>query len=297
MEKTLPEIYAVVVNWNRKEDTIACLGWLSNQVGVIVHIVVVDNGSIDDPNPAIALSFPTAHFIKLAKNLGFAGGYNAGIRWAIDQGAEYIFIVNNDTLADKNLLLSLITNFREGVGIVGPAIFLAASPNELWSQGGHIDPILLEARDDHGRKKQLPLLPEERDFLSGCAMLIKREVFDQVGIFDERFFLYYEDMDFCLRVIKKGFHLLIVPQARLYHRVSQSSGGSNSPQERYFMAYSSAVYFKKHMRLWQMPLILIYRFTSAILWTLRLLIHNKIKSIIAYWKGLFNGWIRGTNLL
>jgi GT2 family glycosyltransferase len=151
--------------------------------------------------------------------------------------------------------------------------------------------MLCEMTGNHSRDKPLPVFPTERAFLSGCAMLIPRQVLDHVGVFDERFFMYYEDLDLCIRIGSAGYRLLLVPDAHLWHRVSQSSGGPNTPGERYHMARSSGIYFRKHMRGWRAPLILSYRSLSAMRWTVRLARQGNLRALIAYWRGLCQGWL------
>jgi GT2 family glycosyltransferase len=214
-----------------------------------------------------------------------------GIRAALSDGAELVFLVNNDTIAGPNLLSALAAQLDVEVGVLGPVIYYASDPHQIWSQGGQISPYLLEMTGDHGRGQPVPDEPSDREFLSGCAMLVRRAVFERAGLFDERFFMYYEDLDFCVRVRDQRFKLRLVPDASLWHKVSQSSGGSNSPQERYAMAYSSGVYFRKHMRSWRIPLILTYRLLSAFRWTARMTVNGSWHALRAYWRGLLNGWL------
>jgi GT2 family glycosyltransferase len=122
-------------------------------------------------------------------------------------------------------------------------------------------------------------------------MLIKRVVFEQIGFFDERFFMYYEDSDFSLRVRKAGFRMLIVPKARMWHSVSQSSQGSNSPNERYWMGRSSVLFFRKHIHDWRWFLIIPWRVGSTMKTTFQLLRRQKSASAKAYLKGTWEGMI------
>ncbi len=287
MNKT---IFVITVTWNGIQDTCECLDSLFLQDDVLLNIVVVDNGSTDDAILILRKKYPQVNVIRSESNLGFAGGFNLGIRYAITLGAEYLLIINNDTISNssmcKNLLLAME---NEEVAVTSPVIYYAQDPKRIWSAGGFIHPLLLEPRNSHNRRRELSDDPKKRTFLSGCCMLIKREVFEKVGLFDERFFVYYEDLDFCLRIAQNKFIMMIVPSAKLLHKVSLSSGGEFSPNERYYMAYSSCLYFRKHLSLRTMPIIVPYRVGSAILWTFRLIMKGKWKSLLEYWRGIWRG--------
>lgn len=283
-------IWIILLNWNRVNDTLECLASLRRQSISNFHVLVVDQNSSDGSQVQIAERFPEVKVLANHENSGFARGMNLGIRFALDRQAETILLLNNDTIAAPAMLELLLKHASSDHGIVAPAIFYADAPDTIWSTGGGIQPLLLEMTGDHGRNQQLPMQPVERDFLSGCAMLVRRAVFERVGIFDERFFMYYEDLDFCLRVRQAGYKLLLVPSAHLWHKVSQSSGGSNSPNERYQMARSSGLYFRKQMNWVNIVPIVGYRLLSALRWSVRLARQRQWESLRGYWRGLYDGW-------
>ncbi len=285
-----PIVYVVTLNWNRPDDTLACLASLRGQQGAFdLRLIVVDNGSTDDSVERIHAAFSAADLLEAGRNLGFGGGMNLGINYALERGAEYILLLNNDTLADSGLVEQLLCHVAPGVGMIAPAIFYAKAPKRIWSVGGGFSTVLLEATGNHGRGRPLPTESMERGFLAACALLVPRQVFERVGLFDERFFMYYEDLDFCLRVRQAGYRLLIAPQARLWHKVAVSSGGESSPAERYRMALSSVLYFRKHARGWRCGAIALFRFGSALKTTLRLLLRGEWAAACAYWRGLRDG--------
>lgn len=288
------KIAAITVNWNKPEVTCACIDLLLNQKNVLPHIILVDNGSTDDSIEFFRDKFSegAVELLELPHNVGFAGGYNAGIRAALDSLAEYILIINNDVEPSPDLIQLLLQAMDESVGVAAPAIYYYEKPTEIWSTGGDIHQLLLAPLDAHNRKANIASHPIQRTFLSGCVMLFKREVFDRVGCFDEQFFMYYEDLDLCLRINSAGIKMIVMPNAVAYHKVSLSSDGANTPFERYHSARSSGLYYRKHMvglyPLWIIP----YRLGSALLWTLRLLLQGKQQSLKAYWNGLVGGWLR-----
>lgn len=282
--------WIITVNWNREEDTRQCLQSFNNDDGILYNFLLVDNGSIDSSGDNLRREFPHVHIIRNEKNLGFAAGFNRGIEFALNHGADYLLLVNNDTEADPEMMKFLLSAISDdqNIGVLSPIIYYFNNKNKIWSQGGFINPILLE-KFQHQLSIKI-IEPSYRTFFTGCCLFLKKEVIEDVGLFDESFFLYYEDLDYSLRIMKKGIKMKVVPQAKIWHKVATSSGGSNSPQERYYMAKSSALYFKKHMNMWQTPLILLYRLGSAFLWTLKLLGSHQYRSCRFYWKGLFDGW-------
>jgi GT2 family glycosyltransferase len=292
--RDLPPITAIILNWNRREDTLACIASLYACGYPHLSIMLVDQASRDETSEAVAERFAGVEIIQSGGNLGFSRGMNLGIRHALDAEAENVLLLNNDTIVQPAMLERLTAHIGAGVGILAPAIFYADAPHRIWSTGGGMNSALFEITGNHGREEGLPPGPIDRDFVTGCAMLIPRHLFENVGLFDERFFMYYEDMDFCLRVRAAGYRIVLVPNAVLWHRVSQSSGGANSPGERYHMGLSSGLYFRKHMHGWRIPLIIGYRFLSALQWTGRLATAGKWRSLATYWRGLITGWLLGT---
>jgi GT2 family glycosyltransferase len=288
-----PLVYVITLTWNQQEDTLSCLESLTQMTYPHYRILLVDNGSADRTSEVVAERFPTVELIINDQNLGFQGGFNVGIRHALTQGAAYVFIINNDTLVDPNILTELMAQATQpGVGIVGPKIYYADAPNCIWSVGGQRHPWTLEMTGtgrgqlDKGQWEQVL----ERDYLVGCALLLERSMLETVGLFDTGFHpIYYEDLDLCLRARRAGFRLLLVPQAHMWHKVSASAGGNSSPRVRYLMARNSLRFFRKHARGRQWAAIIPFRTGSAIKTTFRLLLQCNFDSLAAYWQGLSDG--------
>lgn len=255
-----------------------------------IRVLVVDNGSTDGTVEAVQTSFPQVEIVDNGENIGFARGFNEGLRYALQQGADAIFIFNNDTLFDANLGLPLLAALEADVAAVSPAIFYADAPTEIWSVGGGRHPWTLEMTGNHGRAlPHLPNEPFDRAFLSGCALLFPRQALQEIGLFDEQFFMYYEDSDWAIRATRAGWRLRVAPKAHLLHKVSQSSGGSESPTERYYMGRSSLKFFRKHATGWQWAAIIPFRLGSALKTTVRLARHGKLSAMSSYWRGLWHG--------
>ncbi|HSO28113.1 MAG TPA: glycosyltransferase family 2 protein [Anaerolineales bacterium] len=286
-------IYVITLNWNRYADTEAFLRSARQSTLPDVRFLVVDNGSSDGSPKKIAAAFPAVELISNPKNLGFAGGVNVGLRRAQSAGADYVFLANNDTLVAPDMLERLLKAARaHNAALVSPAIFYAAEPERIWSAGAWHNPLNLEVTGDRRGQSasMLPAEPYTVDFITACGMLIERTGLETIGLFDERFFMYYEDSDYCRRARNAGLRLLVEPRAHMWHKVSRSSGGSDSPNERYAMASSSVLFFRKHARPWNWPVIIPYRLASALRTTVRLARKSRHEALRAYWRGLAAGF-------
>lgn len=285
----MPPLVAIVtLSWNRRADTLAFLQSCRGLAYPRYRTLLADNGSTDGTLEAVAAAFPEVEPVANGANLGFAAGMNAGIARALAAGADYVFVANNDTALDPAMLTWLVDAARRcGAAIVAPAIYFFDRPERLWWLGGRLRPVLLEVRryerPPHGDA------PFGVDFVTGCGMLISRGCLERLCGFDERFFMYYEDADLCLRARRAGMRIAVAPRAVMYHKVAVSSGGSDSPGERFLTARSSVQFFRKHARLWQLPAIIPYRTASAARTLLRLLRRRRPAAARAYLRGLWAG--------
>jgi len=224
----------VVLNWNGLEDTRALLRTLERcrvPAGWSAEVMVVDNGSTDGSAQRIGAEFPQVDVLALPENLRFAGGNNQGIARALAAGADAIMLLNNDTEADPALLERLLLALEQHpeAGAVAPLIYFAAPSRRIWYAGGRCTPALGLAAHrglrqlDRGQYRSI----ERTGYLTGCCLLARRAVWEKVGLLDERYFIYAEDADWCLRARRAGFALLFVPTARLWHKVSTSAGAQS----------------------------------------------------------------------
>lgn len=246
----MPKVTIVVLNWNGKDDTLECLASLNQLDYPNYEVVVVDNGSTDDSVEAISKQYPDVTLLQTRANLGYAGGNNVGIRWAMEHGADFVLILNNDTIIDPNLLSALVEAARivPEAGIYGSKIYFYDRPEILWFAGGRwlTDAVRLE-HVGYGQKDGPEFVDyRECDYVTGCALFARAEVFRKIGLLDESFFLTYEETDWCYRARDKGYRCLVVPQAKLWHKVSSSFGGSTSPLVTYFMTRNKLLWAKKY---------------------------------------------------
>lgn len=244
----------VVLNWNGLADTRALLVTLRDcraPAGWSIAVTVVDNGSSDGSPAALAAEFPEARLLALPENRRFAGGNNAGLHDALERGADAVMLLNNDTEADPALCERLLLALEQdpGAGAAAPLIYFAPPSPEIWYAGGRCVPALgfaahraLRTRDD-GRFRAI----ERTGYLTGCCLLATRAAWQRVGPLDERYFIYAEDADWCLRARAAGFGLLFVPTARLWHKVSSSTGAA-SHWKIYQRSRANLELFSRHAR-------------------------------------------------
>lgn len=236
------QVFIVIVNFNGLKDTLECLKSVKKCVvrGAKCKIAVVDNGSkADDVRELKKLK--GIKLIESKVNTGFTGGNNLGIKYALKEGADYILLLNNDTTVDKDFLEILLetADLYDNAGIFTPKIYFAPgfefhkdkySKQErghvIWSAGGVIDWNNVYGQNygvddtDIGQYEKI----QETHFATGAAMLVRKEVFEQIGFFDDKLFLYFEDVEFCQRAKAAGWKIMFVPDSKVWHKVSQSSG-------------------------------------------------------------------------
>lgn len=231
--QTDPLVVIILVNWNGRPDTLACLASLRAVTYRRKRVLVVDNGSSDGSAAAIRAEYPEVLLIESPTNLGYVGGNNLGLRRAHELKAEYALLLNNDTVVAPDFLERMIRVAVEPtVGMVSPMIYYATLPETLWSAGGKVDwtrghtQMVGEDQIDNG---QFGAEPYETDFVSGCALLIRLAVVDQIGPLDERFFAYYEDAEWGVRARRAGYRVVNVPGAKVWHKIlPEARFGSDS---------------------------------------------------------------------
>jgi GT2 family glycosyltransferase len=252
-------VYPIIVNWNLATETIPCVESLLAAGAPVGQIVVVDNGSQDDSVTRLAERFgEQIHLIPHPTNLGFAGGNNVGIEYALAAGAEWVLLVNNDTVVDPIFFQELMKAADEHPThlIIGPLILYHAEPKRIWSLGDRLIPgTLITRRLWHDLPVPKDLAPFiEVDFLNACCMLIHRTVFEAIGSLNANYFMYAEDVDFCWRARRAGLKLGCATTARIWHKVSRSTGIYH-PQSRYWRISNQILVYRAYARWWQVPLM------------------------------------------
>lgn len=243
------KVAIIIVNWNGWKDSLECLESLRGVKHPDFSVYMVDNGSADGSQSKLA-DFKSSTFgyqlIQNSANLGFAGGNNVGIKKALEDGAEFILLLNNDTIVSPNFLALLVSaaNSDSAIGIVGPKIYFSegitavAGLQRIWFGGGKLNWLKTRGYHlDYDRTDTLSQSASDEilntDYITGCCMLVKREAIEKIGLLSEDYFLYYEDVDWCLRVRQAGYKIAYVPGAFIWHKISRSAN-AGSPQYVYY---------------------------------------------------------------
>jgi len=257
------KISVIVLNYNGLDNTLDCLESL-RRLRIdrhLIEIVVVDNNSSDGSQEAFA-KLKDIELLVNSENLGFAGGNNRGIEFALKRNADYLLILNNDTIVDR-LLVDAFVKAAGSADIVSPKIYFAPGfefhkkryrkkdlGKVIWYAGGEIDWQNIIGKHigvdevDRGQFSKA----QEIDFATGACVFVNRRVFEKIGFFDEKYFLYLEDMDFCVRAKKQGFKILFEPKAVIWHKNAATAGGSGSPTQDYFITRNRLLFAFKHAK-------------------------------------------------
>lgn len=242
-----PSVGIVVLNWNGKQDTLECLDSLAHLTYPRYEVIVVDNASSDGSVGVIRRDFPQVLVLENPRNLGYTGGNNVGIRCALGRGAELVLLLNNDTTVDPDFLGRLVEAVRSSpdVGICGPTIYFHDKPDVIWSAGGAVDWRRGTSwmMDLNGTGVQTESTARQVDFVTGCALLARSEVFGRIGLLDERLFAYWEEVEFCVRAQRAGYRTLHASEARVWRKISLARQ-SNSPSVCYYMARNRLLFLR-----------------------------------------------------
>ena len=243
-----PLLYVVILNTDRRADTLACLESLGRSSYPNQRILVLDNASSDGSVEAIREAYPQVLIISLEANLGYAGNNNVGIQAALDQGADWVLVLNEDTVLEEDCLARMVS-FGEAnptAGVLGPLVYHFAESGVIQTAGGGLgrnwDSVHIGQNEpDRGQYTQ----PRQVDWISGCAILVRRSAIEQAGMLDERFFYYWEETEWCLRLRRAGWLAWNVPQAKLWHKGVQRDY-SPGPSVTYYSTRNRLLMLSKH---------------------------------------------------
>jgi GT2 family glycosyltransferase len=286
-----PYIISVVLNTDHREDTLQCLASLAQSTYQNHKALVLDNASRDGSVDAVRAAFPSVEIIELTENLGYAGNNNVGIQAALAQGTDWVLVLNEDTILAPDCLARLVEAGESNprIGIVGPMVYHHDEPDVIQSAGGKMGRYweslhLGKNEADHGQFHE----PHPVDWISGCGILVRRAVIEQVGQIDERYFYYWEETEWCLRAARAGWQILNVPLAKLWHKGVQR-GYHPKPLVTYYGTRNRLLTLAKHqapLLVWMMVWLQILR--TLISWTVKPKWRCMREHRNAMWRGMLD---------
>jgi GT2 family glycosyltransferase len=284
---TEPLVSVIIPTFNRKDDLLLCLNSLKNSTYPNLEIIVVDNASTDGTYNAVKQIFPDVKIVINDRNLGVTGGRNRG---AIESRGDYLLFLDHDMIVDKQMIEELLKAVRVDpkIGIAGPIIYYYDEPSKVWAAGTSISmltgKISFNDKVTNTKHFEVQVIP--------ATIIVKREVLDKVGLFDETFFATYEDTDFCFRIRKAGYKVVCVPEAKAWHKIPIDSKSQELRllSRSYYIARNRIIFMKKHARLSNfMVFLILFVPIYAIYYTWLGLRYLKLHFIKEYWRGLFEG--------
>jgi GT2 family glycosyltransferase len=243
----LPRVLIIILCYNGIDLTRACLVSLGRLNYAAFDILVVDNDSHDQTPAVVRAEFPKVQVIEAGANLGFAAGNNIGLRRALERNYDYALLLNNDTEVAPDFLVRMVeaAEADPAAGVVGPTIYYYERPDTIWSAGGLLDwergrsAMRGIGERDLGQYRDVSAV----DFVTGCALLCKRAAIERVGLLDERFFMYYEETEWCVRARRAGLRILHVPRARVLHKIPLDAR-ADQPYVAYYMTRNRLLFLR-----------------------------------------------------
>jgi len=272
-----PAVYTIILNWNQPDDTLECIESLKESNYPANTIILVDNGSSDGSPEVIQGHHPDVTLLQQTQNLGFCESNNIGIQYALAQGADYVFLLNNDTIVASDMLCLLVESLEadSSAGMAGPTMFYYEDPNIIAAAGSLVNNKTgqfwnrLDGSVD-GTTKEGEFL--EVDFIVSCGVIVKREVIEKIGLLDNRYFINGDDIDWGLRVQAAGYKVIYVPEAKMWHKISAAMGAA-SPATTYYINRNSYLTISKHFtgyeKLRALSYLTIRTIRTVIAWTFK----------------------------
>jgi GT2 family glycosyltransferase len=291
---SVPRVTILVLNWNAWEVTCDCLRSLARLEYDNYEVVVIDNGSTDGSVQKLRQQFADLTILENGANLGFAAGNNVGVRYALDHCAQYVLLLNNDTLVSPSCLSALvrIAQSDNRIGILNPKIYYSDPPDRIWYAGGSFSPWFGFARHEGMKKRTCDFRDSTREvtFITGCAFLIKGEVIRRIGLLDESFFMVCEDADWSLRARRAGFKAMYVAEGEISHRESYTIRSRKGKAFRdYYNIRNTLLLARKHARFYHWPSFAACLLSTIVYRAAGYSVLGQFERVAALWRGLRDG--------
>ena len=295
--KKYPEVYVITLNWNGKNHTVECVESLKKLNYPNYNIIVVDNASSDGSVDEFKKRFTDITIIENERNLGYADGFNTGLKHAYKKGADYFLILNNDTVIDSNALEELvkIAENDSDIGFVSGKVYFYNRPNAIQTVGKKTHPVAIVmghigwGEEDKGQYDKI----RECDFIDDVFLLVRREVFEKTQGYDSNFFLYGEETDWCARVRRAGFKIVYTPYAKIWHKGSMSTGGGMNPVHTYYLTRNRIVFVRRNGTSKQFLLYVLMLIVQVPRMVPSYIKHGQLKVLVSHIRGLNSGllWV------
>ena len=283
-------LHVIVLNWNGEDVIRECLVSLIAVDYSPIVITVIDNASTDSSAKIVREQFPQVNLIQNNENLLFAEGNNVGLRKYLKEEGDFFLLLNNDTVVAPDFVSEMIKAFdHRDAGIVGAKIYYHDDSRRIWYGGGDFYPLIALPRHLNIRKidRGIDEIIKETGYVTGCAMMIKREVLEDVGLLDSSYQMYCEDVDYCLRARHAGWKSYYSPMAHIWHKVSSSSGGGFTPYKLENRIVSTNRLFSRHKPWWWRILIFPLYAAGFILLIIAFFLSGKWFLLKSLFKGLW----------
>ena len=281
----------IIVNWKQYELTIKCLSSVYKSKFKDFEIVLVDNESNTEKLKNLLKNFKKIKVFKNDTNLGFGAANNIAINYAIQNNFEYLMLLNNDTEVDENFIHPLINKINNDnlIGAVQPLIMNYNNKNSIWSAGGYVSKFFGYTSINKNSNGNLKL-----DWITGCCMLLKTDLIKKVGLIDENFFAYYEDVDWSFRINDLGYSLKLVNTSLVYHYGSKSSESSSfegnlSPKVHYLNFKNHLYLLRKHNQKFNLLGLILYQFIKLFFYSIYFILRFRFNKLKIIYKGLNDG--------
>jgi hypothetical protein len=287
------ELSIIIVNWNLKDDTIECIESLLRARASPRQLVIVDNGSTDGSITAIKQNYGNSiNIIEAEQNRGYGTGVNLGIKYSLNQNFKWFLLLNNDTIVAEDFIerLQRATQDSKEYSILTPLILYYNNPTTIWYLGNRLISKTLLTIDNYKNRQVDQNLPQviPIDFANGCAMMINRNIFEQIGFLDEFLFMYGEEVDFCWRARLAGFKFACITSARIWHKISKSSQ-NDQPLARYLRIRNQIYFYQRYSHGMQKPAYILF----TLFRTTYLCSFDLFKRRTSLFRPSLNGWLDG----
>lgn len=296
----IPSVAIIIINWNSYPHTRECLSSLRKVSYPNFISIVVDNGSQDGSDLQLEREFPEVTLLRNTDNQGFTGGNNRGIQHALDREFDYLMLLNNDTEVKPDFLDHLINviDADPSIGAVQPKFYYLNNKDRIWNAGGSIIKSLGWVRTigENQLAKEKYDHPNSTEWITGCCFMVRTSIVREIGGLNDRFFLYYEDVEWSLRIRSLGYKLYYCPKSIIYHEAGASSKSENagkegplSPQVHYFATKNNILVLRKYTPWYFIPSVFLFqsgRYTAFIAY---FIIRKRFQKIKFLYSGLKDG--------